>query len=243
MVQYESAVRLAYADSIETQNRMLEDYEDKLRRLERQEQLVQLGQQFGDAWGSALEDFAIEGTKASEVARSLLKDLERLAFRQLVTQPLSQAMGNAFISMFSQGIKTSPASAGTSVFGSSSVATATAHGGGVPLYDSLRTRRVHPGVFAGAGYAHSGIGPGEMPAIIRRDEGVFTPGQMRALGRGAGSAQTESLLSELLAEMRRQGERRMMILDRRQGVTRDEVAGIIIDDLDHTGPVAIALGR
>jgi hypothetical protein len=37
---------------------------------------------------------------------------------------------------------------------------------------------------------HTGIGPGEMPAVIRKDESVLTPGQMRAMGRtGGGNVQ------------------------------------------------------
>jgi hypothetical protein len=43
-------------------------------------------------------------------------------------------------------------------------------------------RYVHPAYFDQAPRFHEGIGPGEMPAIIRRDEGIFTPGQMRAMG-------------------------------------------------------------
>src|SRR5215211_4707831 len=40
--------------------------------------------------------------------------------------------------------------------------------------------------FLGAPRFHSGVGPREVPAIIRDDESVLTPGQMRALGRMAG---------------------------------------------------------
>jgi hypothetical protein len=36
--------------------------------------------------------------------------------------------------------------------------------------------------FANAPRYHSGVGPGEQAAIIRKDEGVFTTGQMKALG-------------------------------------------------------------
>jgi hypothetical protein len=56
------------------------------------------------------------------------------------------------------------------------------HGGGVPGYDSPAfTRMVDTSTFANAPRFHSGIGPGERAAIIRDDEGVFTPGQMSAL--------------------------------------------------------------
>jgi hypothetical protein len=47
-------------------------------------------------------------------------------------------------------------------------------------------RPVDSRVFLGAPRFHSGVGPREVPAIIRDDESVLTPGQMRALGRMAG---------------------------------------------------------
>lgn len=43
------------------------------------------------------------------------------------------------------------------------------------------TRLVHPAYFDDAPRFHSGIGPGERAAIIRKDESVLTPGQMKAL--------------------------------------------------------------
>jgi hypothetical protein len=49
-------------------------------------------------------------------------------------------------------------------------------------------RDVHPSVFSGAHRFHSGgIAGDEVPIIARKGEGVFTPGQMAALGGGAGS--------------------------------------------------------
>lgn len=227
-----SAAEASQIQTLQAQNRRL--YESTMV-------LQNTAQQFGYSWGDALESFAVDGRKASEVARNLAKDLQRLIFRQMVTQPLAKMISQGFINAFRGGIKTGAAGAGSNMLSAPSVATATVHGGGVPLYDRLDTRSVHPGVFAGAGFAHGGIGPGEMPAIIRKDEGVFTPGQMRAMGEG--SSQVAAMLGRIEALLARQGERRMMILDRRQGVTRDEVAGIIIDDLDHAGPVATALGR
>lgn len=181
MVQYESAVRLAYADSLETQNRMLAQYEDQLKALERHEQLVNAGKEFGDAWGTAAETVAMDLTKVREAVQGLITDIQRMVIRQTVSQPIANFMSQAFISAFSGGggkvNAATPGAGGVHGF----------HGGGVPLYDrpSL-TRFVDPALFQGAPRAHSGIGPGEMPAIIRKDEGVFTPGQMRALGRGSG---------------------------------------------------------
>jgi hypothetical protein len=49
------------------------------------------------------------------------------------------------------------------------------------------TRYVHPAHFNDAPRFHSGIGPGERAAIIRTDESVLTPGQMKAVGSAGGS--------------------------------------------------------
>lgn len=54
--------------------------------------------------------------------------------------------------------------------------------------DAIRnTRIVHPANFNDAPRFHSGIGPGERAAIIRTDESVLTPGQMKAVGKSGGS--------------------------------------------------------
>lgn len=47
-------------------------------------------------------------------------------------------------------------------------------------------RYVHPAHFNDAPRLHSGIGPGERAAIIRTDESVLTPGQMKAMGGAKG---------------------------------------------------------
>lgn len=59
----------------------------------------------------------------------------------------------------------------------------TGYGPGDPFNN---VRYVHPAHFNDAPRFHSGIGPGERAAIIRTDESVLTPGQMKALGNGAG---------------------------------------------------------
>lgn len=65
------------------------------------------------------------------------------------------------------------------------------HTGGVGAHEASFTRSVPISVFANAPRYHTGIGPNERAAIIRNDEGVFTEGQMQALGlmanRGGGT--------------------------------------------------------
>jgi hypothetical protein len=57
------------------------------------------------------------------------------------------------------------------------------HTGGVPGVDPLPVRIVNPKIFENARRLHDGLKSNEFPAILKKGEGVFTEGQMEALGR------------------------------------------------------------
>jgi hypothetical protein len=57
------------------------------------------------------------------------------------------------------------------------------HTGGVPGVDPLPVRIANPAIFENARRLHNGLRSNEFPAILQRGEGVFTEGQMRALGQ------------------------------------------------------------
>lgn len=59
------------------------------------------------------------------------------------------------------------------------------HGGGMVGREATFTRAVNPSLFAAANRFHTGgITGDEVPIIAKRGEGVFTPGQMKAIGAG-----------------------------------------------------------
>jgi hypothetical protein len=90
--------------------------------------------------------------------------------------------GGSFLSLFGLGGTASNATDGIGGFGPT--APVGIHHGGYGPGDSMPTRFVPSSVFVNAPRFHSGIGPGERAAIIRTDESVLTPGQMRAVGGG-----------------------------------------------------------
>jgi hypothetical protein len=58
-----------------------------------------------------------------------------------------------------------------------------AHSGGVLGSDILSSRYIHPAYFDDASsFGSGGIVGGEVPVIAHKGEGVFTPGQMAAMG-------------------------------------------------------------
>jgi hypothetical protein len=139
-----------------------------------------------DGWGKdsadAIAKFCTGAeTDFGDMIQSMIQDLMKMMIYQNITGPLfSQISGGSFLSgLFGGG--------GASMGHGDWTAGLGFHGGGVPAYDSPAFTRTVPGaVFANAPRFHSGIGPGERAAIIRNDEGVFTPGQMKALGKGKG---------------------------------------------------------
>lgn len=60
------------------------------------------------------------------------------------------------------------------------------HGGGIVGRDDAKRRAVPAASFIGAPRLHAGFMPGEYPAILRRDEAVLTPQQLKALAAGGG---------------------------------------------------------
>ncbi|ALP53987.1 hypothetical protein Tel_13045 [Candidatus Tenderia electrophaga] len=99
-----------------------------------------------------------------DLADSIIQDLLRIQIQQSITEPLLAAGGDIFGGLFSAGTK---------------------HTGGIVGSENSGSRMVSPALFAGAPRYHTGgIAGDEVPIIAKRGEGVFTQGQMRAMGGG-----------------------------------------------------------
>jgi hypothetical protein len=121
-------------------------------------------------------------TSFGNAATNALNKIADRLIRMTVDNPWSSAFPGGFSSIFGG------AGASRSTMGVSGLLPAIHHGGYGPG-DSIKSARIISALaFANAPRFHTGIGPGERPAIIRDDESVLTPGQMRQLtpsGRGA----------------------------------------------------------
>jgi hypothetical protein len=96
----------------------------------------------------------------------------------------------------------------------------TYHHGGMVYEGSSNVRLVNASVFAGAMRAHSGVGPGERAIIAKDDEGIFTPGQMKALGN---RGMSDELLSEIADVLRQRQTINATVVDSREVVTRRQL--------------------
>jgi Arc/MetJ-type ribon-helix-helix transcriptional regulator len=211
-----AAVSVYTAEGVAEKKRLEDEYGKWLvsRQAQITEELKPEWQKMVDAYGNTMQAmrdfndrFVTGGLRAGENAwvnwartgKLSLKDLfgtlrdeiARTIYQQQIAKSVAGGLsflGEA-IAGFLFGGNSSYAADAVSAGGVSDavIASGIMHGGYGPG-DVMQTRMASPAMFAGAPRFHSGRSPREIPAIIRDDESVLTPGQMRQLApRGAGN--------------------------------------------------------
>lgn len=112
----------------------------------------------------------------SDTSLSVIRAIEQMIIKPYVVGPLMRSL-QAGLGGFLGGSSSQP-------LGLDGLA-AVHHGGYGPGDAISATRYIHPAYFNNASRFHSGIGPGERPAIIKYDESVLTPGEMQLAPAGA----------------------------------------------------------
>lgn len=161
---------------------------------------------------------------AKGLADSMIKEMQRVA-----TQKLVAGLVDTFIGLFNGGGPNS--NINNSAGGSSNAAgdgVIVAHTGGVLGSDFLSSRVVNPAVFNSAQRRHNGgLVSGEVPIIAQAGEGVFTPGQMKALGMKAnGGVAPMNLKVEVINN---NGSQVNTNMQRGAGGNGEDVLQIVID--------------
>ena len=161
----------------------------------------------------------------TSLVNSILADLTRIAIRRSIIEPVANYLGGLF------------GSAAAGVTYPAGTTAALSHAGGIAGSELIRRSRTVPReIFAGAPRLHGGgfIGPGEVPTILRRGEGVFTPGQMAALGHQEPP--------EVRIEFVNRGTPQRQVGNATtQFDSRGYVIGIVLDDLANHGPIRRSL--
>lgn len=135
---------------------------------------------WGDAGKAAISDILRELIKLATI-----NPLKNLLFgANAPTLSNSGGLLGGLFGLFGGGGSSGPLNLGNPG-GTAGILSPIHHSGRGPGESAMAYRSVHPAWFERAPRYHSGRlpwGPGEQPAIIRDDESVLTPAQMRALG-------------------------------------------------------------
>ena len=143
---------------------------------------------------SAADAFAefVTGTKSAkdtftEMAQSMIASMVRISSQKAFEEIFGMIIGSAgglFGSMFGGGSTATGMGTNTNFIGGGTMGGYIAtvkHSGGLGSEPGTTTR-IPAWMVASAPSFHTGVGPNEVIAKIRKDEGVFTPGQMAAMG-------------------------------------------------------------
>ena len=169
----------------------------------------------------AMEDALVDiitGTKSvkeafASMAKSIAADLARMAIRQAITVPLAMGLN----SLFMGGAGMAAPAFGGFASAASVGPIAWSHSGGIVGREATMSSMGDLSAFSNAPRYHSGkrgaakapaLKAGEVPTILKREEGVFTPAQMASLapvGSGGGGGGNTVVVSPTINVTQPQG--------------------------------------
>ncbi len=137
-----------------------------------------------EGWGQDLSRELARGEVGIKSFTSLFEELLAMQINKRAVQPLL-AQGSSFLDdLFNTtGVQSAGQMAAYQAAGAYTGGAAPFHAGGVAGLEGGARRFIHPAYFENARRMHAGgLAGDEVPAILRRGEGVFTREQMRAMG-------------------------------------------------------------
>lgn len=191
------------------------------------------------------------GKDAGRAFFDTLKNMARTTILEPMLKPVVQPIGEA-ASQLSKGLTgwlgnlfsgggaaASAAPAGSFPTPGDFVSTMVAHSGRGPG-ETPALRLVSSSTFDRVPRYHSGIGPGERAAIIRDDEGVFTPAQMKAMGAAGGRGGSQNVRVEIV----NQGATPQQVSEVQPRFDAEGlVLRVVLRDLSDNGPIAQSVRR
>lgn len=174
---------VALADSVKAYEKAIADAKEE------KQQLARVGQQVGSTLARGFEDAILQANNLRDALGGVLNSLARIALAAAAA-PAEKALSSWFGGLFGGGASVAaPVSIGAPIL----TGTGFYHAGGIAGLNPTFTRPMEAAAFVGAPRYHgggrvAGLMDGEIPAVLRRGEGVFTPQQMAALApAGAGT--------------------------------------------------------
>lgn len=152
-------------------------------------QLDQVGVSMTNSISSGLVDMAMGTKPAAQAFKDMVASISRSILQMIINMQVAIPIARGLQSLLGGFLPAGGgAGAGAAIGGGpGGNVWYGQHAGGVGAAEASFSRYIYPAYHDDViPKLHSGVGPGEYRAILRDDEGVFTPGQMRAMGGGGG---------------------------------------------------------
>jgi hypothetical protein len=170
------------------------------------------------------------GVNATTALHNALTRLSDMLIDMAARRLVAQALGGLLPSL--------PGLPGGTIGGNAGSVVPVGHSGGILGRDVLPMRYIHPAYFEMAPrFAGGGIVGGERPVLAHDGEGIFTRGQMAAMGGNAAPPQVNVQVhnyTQANAQVQQSPSGDLHV------VIRDAVRGTMIDDISNNGPVTRA---
>jgi len=137
---------------------------------------IQIGEQISSVIAENLTSAWYDYLEGAKTAKEAFVDFAKSTLKWLAQLIIKFAIMRAISGIFGGGVASTESGMGAVLAGAF-------HQGGIVGKKSA-ARRLSKGLLEYAPRLHSGLMPGEYPAILKKNEGVFTPEQMQALGSG-----------------------------------------------------------
>jgi hypothetical protein len=192
---------------------------------------------FGNKAADTFADFVMGGKASfSDLINSMLRDILRLQAKQTF-DPITRGAGDWLSKLFNPSAGGAGSMSGNgSVQGNANYIWDLHSGGIAGAGEGSGQHLRNLALFAGAPKYHGGgLAGDEMPAVLKRGEGVFTPGQMKALG-GGGANVVVNVINQTSAPVSAQTQGRPKF----DG--ESWVVSVVLNNIRNGGPLRNAMG-
>ncbi len=101
LTEVQAQAEVLYGENSREAMQVIEDYRQKLIELQDARELKAIADGIGNSFGSAFEKMAMGAASAGEAMKALLRDVEQLVIRQLITQNIADGISAGVYGMFS----------------------------------------------------------------------------------------------------------------------------------------------
>jgi len=213
MIEYATLANERYGEGTDEAAAATAKFERSLKRLSRQEKLVNMAEDISRAFGQTFADLLTGAATVEDAFESLGNTIIATMAQKMIADPITNAMMGAFGGLFGAPVM---------------------HSGGVVGQTATPVRIVNSSIFAGAPRLHTGLRDDEYPAILQRGEQVIPKRESEFMASAPNVSFNITNQSGAQVDVQQTGV---------QWDGRRMIVGMVLKDKRNNGPMARANRR